>query len=114
VRVHGHSTGSPFCLCLGFAPGSPLLSPATFLRCCVVVPLKAADPLQRLVLVGSSPQLGSWVPDQGLELTRQEGGTWLAEVMLAEGQPIDAKVRVNEPASEEEEGVLCCSEAPDI
>jgi hypothetical protein len=56
------------------------------------VPLFNARKGQRLHLVGSLPQLGSWKPEEGLVLQPGRDNMWKADVDLPVGVQIKAKV----------------------
>lgn len=68
-------------------------SDGAVVNCQIVVPLCAARADQRLVLVGSSPVLGSWKPEQGVQLSRSVGGDlWIGSVRLPVGEELLTKV----------------------
>ncbi|EFJ50769.1 hypothetical protein VOLCADRAFT_88626 [Volvox carteri f. nagariensis] len=63
----------------------------------VVVPLFVGGPGQRLVVVGSLPELGGWEVGRGVELSCSPGHIWRGEVELPLGTMMEVKLVVLGP-----------------
>lgn len=59
----------------------------------LVVPLYVGGPGQRVVVVGSAPELGAWDLAGAAELTCSPGHIWRGEVELPLETMLEAKVR---------------------